>query len=67
MRPVRKNADDHQSDPWMSVLAAGRELGCAPQTVLKRALRGEFETLLVAGRTVVSRESVERAVEAARA
>lgn len=62
MRTVVKKVEPVVADPWMSVLEAGRVLKCSPQTVLKRALRGELETSFVANRTVISRASVEAAV-----
>lgn len=53
----RKTAPD---DPWMSLPAAARALGCARQTVLNRANRGELDSWHAAGRTLISRASVER-------
>lgn len=47
-------------DPWMSLVEAARELGETRQTVLTRAVKGEVEAKHIAGRTVVSRESVVR-------
>jgi hypothetical protein len=49
-----------QSDPWMSLKEAAKALGMARQTVLTLALKGEVEAQHIAGRTVVTRESVER-------
>jgi excisionase family DNA binding protein len=51
-------------DPWMSVREAARQLGIAPPTVLTRVIRGELEAQSTAGRTVISRASVERALAA---
>lgn len=47
-------------DRYLSVPRAARELGVANATVLSLALRGELESDLVAGRTVITRASVER-------
>lgn len=47
-------------DPWMSLVAAAKQLGETRQTVLTRAIKGEVEAKHIAGRTVVSRESVDR-------
>lgn len=55
------------ADPWVSVPAAARLLGCANATVLAKALRGEIEAQVVAGRTVISRASIDRALAAAAA
>lgn len=44
----------------MSLVAAARQLGETRQTVLTRAIKGEVEAKHVAGRTVVSRASIER-------
>lgn len=49
------------SDPWMSLGDAARTLKTTRQTVLTRAIKGELEAKHVAGRTVVSRASVEKA------
>ena len=54
-----------KTDRWLSLSEAARQLGTTRHTVLARALRGELETQQVAGRTVVSRESVEQALAAA--
>lgn len=54
-------ATEPVTDGWMSVREAARILGIARPTVLTKALRGELVVQTVAGRTVVSRESVERA------
>jgi hypothetical protein len=52
-RPVR-------TDPWLTVVETARALTMAPQTVYARAAAGLLDTQVVAGRTFVSRESVER-------
>lgn len=49
-----------QKDPWMSLLQAAKELGETRQRVLTRAIKGEVEAKYIAGRTVVSRASIER-------
>lgn len=67
MRTARKNPTAiAPDDDWMTVPQAARELGIAAPTVLQRALRGELETQTLsagplAGRTFVSRASVEKA------
>ena len=45
---------------WMSLIAASRELGETRFRVMTRALKGEVEFVHVAGRTLISRASVER-------
>jgi hypothetical protein len=52
------------TDPWMSVPEAARALGVANATVLQMALRGELVNTLVAKRTYVARESVDRLLAA---
>lgn len=56
---------DQATDGWVSIREAARLLGIARPTVLTKALRGELVVQTVAGRTVVSRESIERARSAA--
>lgn len=51
------------TDPWLSLLAASRELGMPRQSVLLLALKGEVEYQIAAGRVHISRASVERAKE----
>ena len=51
-------------DAWMYVYQAAKMIGCSPQTVLVKALRGEIETGRVAGQIFVSRKSVERYIAA---
>jgi excisionase family DNA binding protein len=51
-----------QTDPWMSVPAAARALGVTPPTVIAWAFKGRLVHTRVAGRTVVSRESVEKLI-----
>lgn len=52
-------------DPWMSLVEAAKALRTTRQTVLTRAIKGEIEAKHIAGRTVVSRESVTRAMRGA--
>lgn len=58
MASTRKATADR--DPWMSLVAAARALDTTRQTVLTLAIKGDIEAQHVAGRTVVSRASVER-------
>lgn len=59
MVPARKKPKTE--DRWMSLVEAARVLGASRQTILARAVKGELDAEHIAGRTVVSRESVERA------
>lgn len=61
--PARKTTAE--PEPWLTVRQAAIALDCAPQTVYSKALKGEIETTRMAGRTFVSRASVERALESA--
>lgn len=49
-----------QSQEWLSLVAAAAALGESRFRVLQRAVKGEITARHVAGRTVVSRVSVER-------
>lgn len=49
-----------QTDAWMSIVGAADALGESRLKVLSRAVKGELESATVAGRTVISRASVER-------
>ena len=49
-----------QGDAWLSVQGASDALGESRLKVLSRALKGELESQTVAGRTVISRVSVDR-------
>lgn len=51
---------DFNGEDWMSLADAAQELGETRQTVLTRAVKGEVDAKHVAGRTIVSRSSVER-------
>ena len=57
VKKIRRPAPS--ADPWMSVRQAASALGIAPQTVYARAADGLLDTMRAAGRTLVSRESVE--------
>lgn len=48
------------ADPWMSLVEAARVLGESRQGILTRAVKGEVEAQHIAGRTVVSRASIDR-------
>jgi predicted GH43/DUF377 family glycosyl hydrolase len=54
------SAAEQVNDEFMSVYAAATRLGIATKTVLARVVEGELEGHSVAGRIVVSRESVEK-------
>lgn len=58
MRPDRKR--DPLDDGWLSLNGAARELGRTRMAVLRYALQGVLVSETKAGRTVISRESVER-------
>lgn len=60
MGSVRKK--QRVDDRWMSLVEAARVLGASRQTILARAIKGDLEAEHIAGRTVISRASVERAV-----
>jgi hypothetical protein len=55
----KKRATD-DADRWVSLSVAAANLAETRQTVLTRAIKGELEAKHVAGRTVVSRASVDR-------
>jgi hypothetical protein len=52
-------------DLWMSLYDAAEVLKESRYSVMQRIIRGEIESQLVAGRTVVSREGVQRILDAA--
>lgn len=54
------SATEQRNDEFMSVYAAAARLKIATKTVLARVVEGELEGHSVAGRIVISRESVER-------
>jgi hypothetical protein len=51
-------------DRWMSLYEAADVLGESRHAVMQRIIRQELEASVVAGRTVVSRESVRRVLAA---
>ncbi len=52
--------DARKTDSWFSLNQAAGELDESRVAVLQRIARGELAHDIVAGRTVVSRESVEK-------
>lgn len=62
MDALRKT--DATMDPWMSLLAASVRLKETRFRIKTRILNGEITGQVVAGRTVVLREDVERIAEA---
>lgn len=58
MSTARKPRIDNEE--WITLLAASRELGESRLSVLSRAVKGDIEARHVAGRTIVSRASVDR-------
>ena len=60
---ARRNSPDEKKDAWLTLPQAARMLGVARHTLLSRALDGEIVTEVIAGRRLVSRESVERALD----
>ena len=62
MRPARKNVESPPSD-WLSVSQAADQLDTTGYTVLAKALRGELDHSFVNNKPVISRASVERALE----
>lgn len=59
MPTARKKAPP-VDDRWMTFPEAARRIGITPFKVRSFALRGVLVTEVSAGRTVISRESVER-------
>lgn len=53
---IRKEPQDND---WVSLVEASRLLKQSRQTVLMRAVKGELVAKHIAGRTVVSRSSLE--------
>jgi hypothetical protein len=47
-------------DPWVGIREAARTLGISRHMIMSYGLRGALDTQVVAGRTVVSRDSLER-------
>lgn len=58
--PGQRSNEPQDNDPYVSVYAAAKRLGIATKTVLARVVAGELDGQQVAGRIVVTRESVER-------
>jgi hypothetical protein len=61
MEAARKTAEPTE-DLWMSQPQAARALGCSRHGVLAAIAKGELVPGLVAGRSVVSRASVDALV-----
>jgi hypothetical protein len=61
MNAARKAEAVEVTDPWVSLRQAAITLGESRIAVLQRIARGELTHQIVAGRTYVSRESVEQA------
>jgi hypothetical protein len=55
MRDTRKE--------WVSLPVAARELGWSRQGVLTAVVRGDLKAQFIAGRTVISRDSVDAVLE----
>jgi hypothetical protein len=60
MNAARKEATSVTEDRYMSVPVAARTLGKAQATILSLIVRGALVGEVVAGRTVVTRESIEQ-------
>ncbi len=58
MSAARKT--DYGTDGWVSLLASTKLLGESRLKVLGRTVKGELESQYIAGRTVISRESIDR-------
>lgn len=67
MTAASKTADRREplEDEWLTVKDAAVMLGTSRHLVLKRAARGELSTAIAAKRLVISRASVEAALERA--
>jgi hypothetical protein len=50
------------SDGWISLVHAAQMLGETRLKILTRAVKGEIEAQHIAGRTIVTRASVERLI-----
>ena len=59
---ARRNRAEDKKDEWVSIPQATKLMGVARHTLLARALDGEIETQVIAGRRVVSRASIEAAL-----
>jgi len=62
MPSARKAVADPEG--WVSLPVASRMLRVSRQTTLTMALRGELDAQHIAGRTVISRDSIEKALAA---
>lgn len=51
---------DALAEKWMTLVEASRLLGETRLKILSRSVKGELEAQHLAGRTVISRESVDR-------
>lgn len=61
----KKETPGSPPDPWMTLVEASTALGWTRLKVLSRSIKGELEARHIAGRTLVSRASVERVLAAA--
>lgn len=59
--PRKSVAEKAVGDPYLTVSDAAATLGETRYTVLHMCVRGELESRQIAGRTVIVRESVDRA------
>lgn len=63
METARKlSPPSSETDPWMSVVQAAKALSLSRQTIYQHCLQKKLQSKTVAGRVVVSRASVERAL-----
>ncbi len=62
MSAARKT--DQGTDGWVSLLQGTKLLGESRLKVLARVVKGEVEGQHIAGRTVISRESIEKILAA---
>lgn len=53
-------AEDTRKAEWITLNQAAKALGVGPHTVLALAVKGDLVAQHIAGRTVVSAESVEK-------
>lgn len=59
-RATAKKGGSALDAEWVGLVVAARELGENRQSVLVRAIKGDLEAKHVAGRTIVSRASLDR-------
>lgn len=62
MTQTQTRKETEPLDPWMSLGDAAEALGLSRQTVLTRVVAGELTAKHIAGRTVVSRDSVKKSL-----